>query len=320
MRKSKTKLILILLVIIAVLGLGIAAFMIFGGKKGDKVVAKVNGQKIYQSEIDERLNAMFRSFDQKVSLDDVPDQVLESLVKDVYLQRELDKIAAKSKAARSDEVKSQIENFKKAVIRQAYIEALIKEKVTDEAIKNKYSELSSEIAGKKELHLRHILVESEDTAKKVADLLKKKGANFAKVAKEYSKDTANAKNGGDLGYIIPDNLDEDFANAVKTLKKGQISDPIKTKYGWHIVKLEDSRDADLPEFEKAKASVADELKQSVVEEVVNSITKGAKVKILIEKKQSKTATSLPESATNQVAAPEVAAKAAEPTSENAEKK
>lgn len=284
MANNKSGILKTLLIIIVILGAAIAAFMVFKNKQGDQVIAKVNGSKVYQSELDDRLNKMFRSLDQKISINDIPPQILESLVQDIYLQRELNKIAAGSKAAKSKEVKKQIEDIKYAIMRQAYLEAEVKEKVTDEAVKNKYSEISSELLGKKEMHLKHILVESEATAKKVAALLKQ-GKSFATLAKEYSKDTANAKNSGDLGYIIPDNLDEEFAVAVQKLKKGQISSPIKTKFGWHIVKLENIRNVVIPEFESAKSTIADNMKQEIIEGIFSKITKDAKVKILVDTKK-----------------------------------
>lgn len=284
MANNKSGILKTLLIIIIVLGAVIASFMVFKSKQGDKVIAKVNGSKVYQSELDDRLNKMFRSLDQKIAISDIPPQILESLVQDIYLQRELNKIAAGSKVAKSKEVKKQIEDIKNAIIRQAYLEAEVKEKVTDETVKNKYSEISSELLGKKEMHLRHVLVETEATAKKVAALLKQ-GNSFAKVAKEYSRDAANAKNGGDLGYIIPDNLDEEFAVAVQKLRKGQISAPIKTKFGWHIVKLENVRNVVIPDFESAKATIADNMRQEVIEGIFSKITKDAKVKILVDSKK-----------------------------------
>ena len=211
-------------------------------------------------------------------------QVIEALVQDIYLQKELDKIVAKSPVAKNKDLKKQIEDYKNTTLRQAYLESIVAGKVTDQRVKDKYSELSSELSGKKEEHLKHILVASEDEAKKIIELLKKKNSSFEKLAKEYSKDGAKAELGGDLGYVILDNLDEDFAKAIVILKKGQTSDPIKTKFGWHIVRVEDIRNVELPAFESLKTTIEDNLKQEIVESVFSKITKKAKVKILIDLK------------------------------------
>ncbi len=286
--KKKTKLITTLSIFIIVLGSSIAAFLVFSNQKNDKVVAKVNGQKIYQSELEDKLNKMFQNqgqnTEQKIVISNFPSQVVEALVQDIYLQKELDKIVRNSPVAKNKELKKQIEDYKNSTLRQAYLDSIVAGKVNDQTVKNKYSEISSELSGKKEVHLKHILVLSEDEAKKVVTLLKKKNSSFEKLAKEYSKDEANAAVGGDLGYVIPDNLDEDFAKAVTELKKGQTSNPIKTKFGWHIVKVEDIRNVDLPAFESVKATIEDNLKQEIVEEVFGKITKNVKVKILIDLK------------------------------------
>ncbi len=284
--KKKTRLIVTLSIFAVVLGASIAAFLVFSNQKNDKVVAKVNGQKIYQSELEDKLNKMFQNQnrEQKIAINNFPAQVVEALVQDIYLQKELDKIAKNSPIAKNKDLKKQIENYKNATLRQAYLDSIVADKLNDQTVKNKYSEISSELSGKKEVHLRHILVANEDEAKKILGLLQNKKSSFEKLAKEYSKDEANALVGGDLGYVIPDNLDEDFAKAVAELKKSQVSSPIKTKYGWHIVKVEDIRNVDLPAFEAVKATIEDNLKQEIVEEVFGKITKNAKVKILIDLK------------------------------------
>ncbi len=284
--KKKTKLIIILAIFIAALGASIAAFVVFSKQQGnDKVVAKVNGEKIYQSELEDKLGKIFQiqgqNKDRKIVVGNFPAQVIEALAQDIYLQKEIDKLAQSSPIAKNKELQQQIKNYKNTTIRQAYIDSLTVGKITDKTIKDKYSEISSELSGKKEVHLKHILVANEDEAKKVYALIKNKNSSFEKLAKEYSKDEANASVGGDLGYVIPDNLDEDFAKVVAELKKGQISNPIKTKFGWHIIKLEDSRNVELPTFEAVKSTIEDNLKQEIIEKTFDKITKNAKVKILI---------------------------------------
>lgn len=286
--KKKTRLIITLSIFTVVLGASIAAFLIFSNQNNNKVVATVNGEKIYQSELEDKLNKMFQSQghlqNQKIVINNFLPQVIEALVQDIYLQKELDKIVAKSPVAKNKDLKKQIEDYKNTTLRQAYLESIVAGKVTDQRVKDKYSELSSELSGKKEEHLKHILVASEDEAKKIIELLKKKNSSFEKLAKEYSKDGAKAELGGDLGYVILDNLDEDFAKAIVILKKGQTSDPIKTKFGWHIVRVEDIRNVELPAFESLKTTIEDNLKQEIVESVFSKITKKAKVKILIDLK------------------------------------
>ncbi len=298
---KKNRLILTLLVLIIVL---LATIFVVAGnsyQKNNKVIAKVNGEKIYQSELEDKLSKMFQNQanGEKIVIENFPSQVVEALAQDVYLQKELDKIAKKSKVAKDQNLQKQINDYKNSVLRQAYLNDLIAQSITDKAVKDKYSELSGELSGKKEMHLKHILVASEEAAQKIIKELKgKKAASFEQLAKKYSTDEANAAAGGDLGYVIPDNLDEDFAKALSSLAKGQVSDPIKTKFGWHIVLVKDIRDVNLPAFEEVKSNIEDQLKQETVEKLFSSITKNAKIKILVKLKP------LDEAKTPEVKAPE----------------
>ncbi|MCE3255523.1 MAG: PpiC-type peptidyl-prolyl cis-trans isomerase [Rickettsiaceae bacterium] len=285
--KKRTKLIVSLLVLILLIASAIGGFIIFSNQKNGKVAATVNGEKIYQSELEDRVAKMLSSrnpagVEQKIAIDNLPQQVIEAVAKDIYLQREIDKIAGKSKEAKDGKIKKQAEEYKKGLIRQAYLAAAIKKEVTEETIKNKYTQLSTELAGKKEMHLRHIMVSSQEKIEKIKSMLKT--TSFEKLAKQYSEDGANAAKGGDLGYVVPDRLDEDFSKAISELKKNQISAPIKTKFGWHIVKVEDVRDVKIPTFEEAKAEIEQSMKREVVEKLFGKITENSKVKILIDLK------------------------------------
>ncbi|MFT6332474.1 MAG: peptidyl-prolyl cis-trans isomerase C [Lentimonas sp.] len=282
--KNKTKLTIILLLISIVIGALIASFTTYSQKKNSgTIVAEVNGQKIYQTDLESKISKMFGDAnDQNFSLENLPESLVEALVRDIYLQNELDKIIKNSKIAKDKTLEKQIVDYKKTVLRQAYLESEIKNKVNDQAIKNEYSQITSELYGKKEMHIKHILVNEESEAKSIKVSLKNKPESiFGVLAKKYSIDSSNADLGGDLGYVILENLDEDFANAVSKLKKGQISGPIKTKFGWHIVTLKDVRDVQIPEFEEVKGNIEEELKQEAVEDIFKKITDDAEVKILI---------------------------------------
>lgn len=283
-KNKKTHLIIILLVLIvavAALLIGMVDFT----HHNDKVVATINGQKIYSSEVEEKLADVFQNSDQKVDINKFPKEVFETLVKDIYLQKELDKKASKSKAAKSKTVQQEIKNYNKKVIRKAYLDSLTAEVVVEQKVRAKYAELSNEFSGKKEMHIKHILVNNKDDAEKIYKMLKaKKAPAFEQLAKKYSVDTSNADLGGDLGYLVPDSLDEQFAKAIDGLKVGQISGPIQTKFGWHIVKIEDVRNVELPAFEAVKSTIEDQLKQEELEKIFDGITKGAKIKILIDLK------------------------------------
>ena len=120
------------------------------------------------------------------------------------------------------------------------------QKVYDDAVK--------QMATEQEVRARHILVATEDEAKAILAELKK-GTDFAELAKEKSKDPGAAAEGGDLGYFTKDQMVPEFAEAAFKLDKGQVSDPVKTQFGWHIIKVEDKRTKPVPEFDKVKDQV-----------------------------------------------------------------
>ena len=128
------------------------------------------------------------------------------------------------------------------------------------------------------MHARHILVPTEDEAKAIEAELKK-GADFATLAKEKSKDPG-AADGGDLGYFTKDQMVPEFAEAAFKLDKGQISDPIHTQFGWHIIKVEDKRTKPTPTFDQVKAQLQNYVAHRAQAELVDNLRKSAQIERL----------------------------------------
>ena len=127
-----------------------------------------------------------------------------------------------------------------------------------------------------EYHARHILVDSEDDAKKLIAQIKA-GAKFEDLAKKNSKDTGSAENGGDLDWAKPSAYVPEFSTALQGLKKGQMTDtPVKTQFGYHIIKLEDTRQAQFPSFDEVKDKVKQQMEQVKLQEYQESLRKAAK--------------------------------------------
>ena len=122
--------------------------------------------------------------------------------------------------------------------------------LSDEALHQTYDDAVRSMGGQEEVRARHILVDSEDEAKSVLDQLKA-GGDFATLAKDKSKDPGGAA-GGDLGYFTKEQMVPEFAEVAFKMYPGQVSNPVKTQFGWHIIKLEDKRTRNPPEFEKVK--------------------------------------------------------------------
>jgi peptidyl-prolyl cis-trans isomerase C len=146
---------------------------------------------------------------------------------------------------------------------------------TDEAMKKVYDEAAKQIEGEQEVHARHILVETEDEAKAIEAELKK-GADFAELAKKKSKDPG-AADGGDLGFFTKDQMVPEFSAVAFALEPGKISDPVKSQFGWHVIKVEEKRNRKAPDFEQVKAQIETYVTRKAQAEYVAKLREGAKV-------------------------------------------
>ena len=141
--------------------------------------------------------------------------------------------------------------LKRRALRELYFEKVIKASVSDADARKVYDDQVKLLKPEEEVSARHILVETEDQAKALKEKLKN-GADFAQLAKENSKDPGSKDDGGNLGYFGHGQMVPQFEDVVFKLQKGEVSDPVKTQFGWHLVKLEDRRTKQPPAFEIVK--------------------------------------------------------------------
>lgn len=187
---------------------------------------------------------------------------LENRIKDEVVLREIFMQEATARGVlTSPEYIQQMEmareNF---AIRQLFEQYKDKNPVTDKEIQAEYDKAKAEVAGKSEYRARHILVSSEAQAGKLIAQIKK-GGKFDDLAKKFSSDSGSAKNGGDLSWAEAESYVPEFSEALKALKKGQVTDtPVKTQFGWHIIKLEDTRPLSIP-------PLSDEIKQQISQQL-----------------------------------------------------
>jgi peptidyl-prolyl cis-trans isomerase C len=150
--------------------------------------------------------------------------------------------------------------------------------MTDEALHKVYDEAVKQMPGEQEVHARHILVPTEDEAKAIEAELKK-GADFATLAKQKSKDPGAAE-GGDLGYFTKDQMVPEFADAAFKLDKGQISDPVKSQFGWHVIKVEDKRTKPTPTYDEVKGQIENYVAHRAQAELVEKLRSAANIEHL----------------------------------------
>jgi peptidyl-prolyl cis-trans isomerase C len=238
----------------------------------DPVVARVNGVEIKQSDLDyaaSDLGPRLANF----SAEDRKKVLLQYLI-------ETELIAAAGRTDnldKSENFPGRMKYYERRALRDAYFDLKIYQAVTDAEAKKIYDEKIGQVKPEQEVHARHILVETEDEAKEIAERLKK-GEDFATLAKEKSKDPA--AEGGDLGFFTRGQMVKPFEEAAFALDIGQISDPVQSPFGWHIIKVEEKRDQPLPSFDQVKDGIIAQLVQIKAQEVVGSLRKAATVEVV----------------------------------------
>ncbi|ANI99532.1 peptidylprolyl isomerase [Polynucleobacter wuianus] len=206
----------------------------------------VNGKAIPKTQLDKLV--------QKSGQPDNPqvrDQAREMLVTKELILQEADKRGVIQK----ESVREQLEQSRVGILVAAVFEDYVeKEGVTEAELKAAYESVKAQYTGK-EYHVEHILVEKEADAKAIIAQLKA-GGNFEEIAKAKSKDPGSAPSGGDLGWVTEKSLVPEFSKAMVQLKPGQVTDkPVKSQFGWHVIKMIDSRDMKAPSFEELKAQL-----------------------------------------------------------------
>jgi len=234
-------------------------------------VATVNGKPIPAAKVDQVVKQVVA----QGKATDSP-QLREAIKKDLIGREVLIQEADKQGIGTRPDVKNAIDNARQSIIINAMLADYIKKNpVKDADIKAEYDKYKSQV-GDKEYHARHILVGTEDEAKQIIAKLKG-GAKFEDLAKQ-SKDPGSAQNGGDLDWASPASFVPEFSKAMTSLQKGQVTDtPVKTQFGYHVIKLEDVRGAKVPPLEEVKQQVAESLQQRKLAAYREELMKKAKV-------------------------------------------
>jgi peptidyl-prolyl cis-trans isomerase C len=234
-------------------------------------VATVNGKPIPAAKVDQVVKQVVA----QGKATDSP-QLREAIKKDLIGREVLIQEADKQGIGARPDVKNSIDNARQSIIINAMLADYIKKNpVKDADIKAEYDKFKAQV-GDKEYHARHILVENEADAKAIIAKLKG-GAKFEELAKQ-SKDPGSAQNGGDLDWASPASFVPEFSKAMTSLQKGQITEtPVKTQYGYHVIKLEDTRAAKIPPLEEVKQQVAEQLQQRKLAAFREELMKKAKI-------------------------------------------
>ncbi len=233
-------------------------------------ITVVNGKAVPKARVDTLLQQAKRA-GQEVSPE------MEAQARDQVVLREIfTQEAEKRGIAQSPDYRAQMELARQAIlIRELFEDYKKKNPVTDAEAKAEYDKFKAQATGT-EYRARHILVEGEDEAKALIAQIKG-GAKFEDLAKAKSKDPGSGQNGGDLDFAKPDSYVPEFSKAMVALKKGEMTDtPVRSQFGWHVIKLEDTREAQFPDFESVKPQIKQRMEQMKLQQYQENLRKAAK--------------------------------------------
>ncbi|GAB1718097.1 MAG: PpiC-type peptidyl-prolyl cis-trans isomerase [Nitrobacter sp.] len=234
------------------------------------VLAKVNGSEIRQSDVkvaEEELGPSLAQMDPAAKQENVLSFLIDMKI--------IAKAAEDKKIENSDDFKKRLAFARERLLMDKLLASEGKAAVTPEAMKAVYEDASKQITSEQEVHARHILVPTEEEAKKIEEQLKK-GADFAELAKKESKDPG-ASDGGDLGFFTKEQMVPEFSKVAFSLEPGKISDPVKTQFGWHIIKVEEKRNRKAPTFDQVKPQIEQYVTRKAQADYVAKLRETAKV-------------------------------------------
>jgi peptidyl-prolyl cis-trans isomerase C len=240
-------------------------------KEEGVVIAKVNGENVYRRDY-EAAFAQLPPQAQQMGPDTIYPLLLERLVDEKLIG-----IAAnKAVPANDPEVEEQMAALRDRIVMQIYFQREVEAKLTDEVLQQRYEQWKEANPAASEVHARHILLETEEKAKEVLAEVQG-GKDFTEAAKEHSTGPSGP-NGGDLGFFTHDQMVKPFADAAFAMEPGAVSEaPVKTDFGWHVIKVEERRQQPQPGFDELRDQLAEQATQEIASEMLTALRDGAKV-------------------------------------------
>ena len=239
-------------------------------KQEEKLTAKVNGVVIPPSRIDLRVKDL-------VARGEMDSPELRKAVRDELINYEImAQESVKKGFDKQEETISQLATAKQSILVGAFVQDYFKNHpISEDALKQEYENLKA-AAGSKEYKARHILVKDEAEAKSIVAQLKK-GAKFDKLASKYSLDPGSKEKGGALEWSMPASFVKPFSDALVDLKKGAVSAPVQSEFGWHVIKLDDVRDFNFPPYREVKQNLMQRSQQQALQKAVAEMRATAKI-------------------------------------------
>lgn len=243
----------------------------------DYVMMKVNRQDITKNEVDSMWQGLFPP-GEAPDINAMEPKMRERILRGIMTERLLLGEALKKGVDKAPALQKELEEIRRKLIVRRFIEAKAAETSEDE-LKDAYAHMVRDMRGMREVRARHILVASEAEARDIHKKLEADASQFAALAREYSKDPGSAKQGGDLGYFTKERMVKPFAEAAFRLKKGEISAPVQSDFGWHIIRVEDNRNVTIPTYNAARESLRQSLQEKKLAAYVAALVKQAEVTV-----------------------------------------
>lgn len=240
----------------------------------DPVVARVNGAEVRRSDVMLAIENLPQQYRQLP-----PEMLFGGVVSQIIDRKLVAQAAEKARLGEDPAVRQRVASIRERVLQETYLSRAIETEMTEANLRARYEKKVKSAPGREEVHARHVLVQNEADAKLVIEDLRK-GGDFAEVARKRSTGPS-AANGGDLGYFTREQMVPEFAEAAFAMKKGEISTaPVKTQFGWHVIKVEDRRTAPPPSFEDSVNDMRQEMAQELIQARMEALRKDAKIERL----------------------------------------
>ncbi len=242
----------------------------------DYTILKVEGEEVSYSEVQEIWDGLFPGDEAAPPIDQFGEAIKSNVIRGIVSERLMLKDAEAGKLHERRDVKKKLEAARRQVLVQEHLRVR-NISIPEETIKKRYDEMVAKLSDSQQAHASHILVKEEDEAKEIKKLLDE-GADFALTAKRRSADVGSASGGGDLGFFNKEQMVKEFANATFALEKDQISAPVKSSFGWHIIKLHEKRDMPTPPYEEARLTIEEQMRQEKNQQYIIDLLKNSDVK------------------------------------------
>ncbi len=217
-----------------------------------------------------------------ITFDKLSSDQKEAIIKEVVLKEMAYKEAKKRSLNKDKDYQEALKVFETELLKQRLFVALAKDASDEKNVKKNYDELVVKLKDKKDLRISYIIVKTQSESEAIYQSLLKYPNSFSSQAKRKSLDKEVAKKGGDLGFVMEDSLPAEVAKQAKSLAKGEIGKPIQVTDKWVVIKLEDSRPAEIAPFEKVKDTLAQTLAKKAIEDFLTQSLEKAKISVLVK--------------------------------------